>query len=221
MAREPTIETRILRTLDRHFAPGLPFGRFAGNVLVLSLAGLIPAVAVFVALSPGLGAHLAAGTGAGGRFLRQVLTNGLPVVFAVNFAGFLLYARLRADRAAPGRMLALDLLARVGLFVGLHAVIFATSALAFGSFGGDPVQALRVVGPTLVQAAAFGNLSGAYLYATILSALPLHMAVLARLLGRPAGSGAGVLLGLLAFAVQAAVLTAVAALITLLQPAAG
>jgi hypothetical protein len=96
-------------------------------------------------------------------------------------------------------------------------VIFAASAVAFGSFGGSPGQALRVVAPTLVQAAAFGNLSGAYLYATLLSALPLHVAALAAIRDRPAGTGAAVALALVAFALQAAVLTAVATLISALQ----
>jgi len=210
------IESGILRVLDRHFAPDLPATRFGWNVLLVSLAGLLPAVAVYVALSPGLAGHLRAGVGAGAPFLRQLLTNGLPVVFVVNVASFLLYARFRARRIAAGRLVALDLLARVGLFFALHAVVFAFSALAFGSFGGDPVQALRVVAPTLVQAAAFGNLAGAYLYATLLSALPLHVAALARLRGA-AGPWAGVALALLAFALQAAVLTAVALAVSALQ----
>jgi hypothetical protein len=217
MRRESEIESLILRLLDRHFAPDLPAGRFARNVLVVSLAGLLPAVALYVALSPGLATHLLALEVAGSRFMRQLLTNGLPVVFAVNFVSFLLYARWRARRMAPGQVLALDLLARVGLFFALHAIVFAASALAFGSFGGSPVQALRVVAPTLVQAAAFGNLSGAYLYATLLGALPLHIAALARIHGRPAGTAVAVALGLLAFALQAAVLTALAALISALQ----
>lgn len=221
MRRAADIETAILQALDRHFAPGLPAGRFARNLLLLSLAGLLPTVALYVALSPGMAAHLLAGGAAGGRFLRQVLTNGLPVVFAVNAASLLFYASLRSGRSGPGRIVALDLLARVGLFLALHALVFAGSALAFGSFGGDPVQALRVVAPTLMQAAAFGNLSGAYLYATVIAALPLHIAALARWLGRPAGLGAGLALGLLAFALQAAALTALAALIRLLQGAAG
>jgi hypothetical protein len=222
MGRGPDLGTTILRRLDRHFAPDLPATRFARNVLLVSLAGLVPAVALYVATSPGLAAHLLATEGAGSRFLRQILTNGLPVVFTVNFASFLLFARFRSRRMAPGRLVALDLLARVGLFLALHAVIFAASAVAFGSFGGSPGQALRVVAPTLVQAAGFGNLSGAYLYATLLSALPLHVAALAAIRGGrsgtgAAGTGAAVALALVAFALQAAVLTALAALISALQ----
>jgi len=215
MNRKPPIETTLLRALDRHFAPDQPAGRFAGKVLLVSLAGLVPAVGLYVALSPGMGPQLLAGGAAGGRFLRQILTNGLPVVFAVNFASFLIYARLRAGAVSPGRLVALDLAARVGLFLGLHAIVFAASAQAFGSFGGDPVQALRVVGPTLVQAAGFGNLSGAYLYATILGALPLQMAALARVAGVP--SGGGLALGVAAFVLQAVVLSALAATVTALQ----
>lgn len=207
----------LLRALDRHFAPDLPAGRFARNVLLISLAGLLPSVALYVGLTPGFGAHLASGSAVWGRILRQVLTNGLPVVLVVNAASFLLFAKMRAGRASPARLVLADLLARVGLFLAVHAAVFALSAIAFGSFGGDPVQALRVVAPTLVQAGAFGNLSGAYLLATVLGALPLHVAALTAVAGRPVGVGTGLALGILAFALQAAVLTAVAALISVAQ----
>jgi hypothetical protein len=103
-----------------------------------------------------------------------------------------------------------------GCSSALHAVVFALSALAFGSFGGDPVQALRVVAPTLVQAAAFGNLAGAYLYATMLSALAAACRGACPAAGSR-GPGAGVALALLAFALQAAVLTALALAVSALQ----
>lgn len=213
MRHATDIEARLLRLLDRHFAPELPATRFAWNVMLVSLAGLVPAVALYVATSPGLAAHLLATDGAGRRFLRQLLTNGLPVVFAVNFAGYLLCGLLRARRMTPGRLVALDVVARVGLFLALHAVVFAASAVAFGSFGGSPAQALRTVAPTLVQAAAFGNLSGAYFYATVLGALPLHVAALAGIRGPRAGRGSVFALALAAVVLQAAALTALAALI--------
>jgi hypothetical protein len=37
-----------------------------------------------------------------------------------------------------------------------------------------------VVGPTLAQSALFQNISGVFLYATMVSALPLYMAVIER-----------------------------------------
>ncbi|TVP73576.1 MAG: hypothetical protein EA339_02630 [Rhodobacteraceae bacterium] len=150
-----------LAWVDRHFAVELPFTRFGRNVAVLSLAGLVPALAFYVAL-------------------------------------------------------ALDIPARIGAFVALHLAIYPASAMLFGSFGGDPVQALRVTGPTLAQSAGFANLSGVYLYATLVSALPLHMALLGQALGQFQRAAPVLLLSFAAlatFAAQAALLTILAGLL--------
>ncbi len=200
----------LLAWLDRHFSVHLPFSRFARNVALLSLAGLVPVLALYVALAPGLGPHLWGSGAALGRFARQIVTNGLPVVFVVNALGLILFAQLRARRIAPLRALALDIPARIGAFIALHLAIYPASAMLFGSFGGDPVQALRVTGSTLAQSAGFANLSGVYLYATLLSALPLHMALVGQIMQkwRPALQWyIYVLAALAVFAMQALSLT--------------
>ncbi|WP_071796162.1 hypothetical protein [Natronohydrobacter thiooxidans] len=206
----------LLAWLDRHFSVHLPFTRFARNVALLSLAGFAPVLALYIALAPGLGPHLWAAGPALGRFARQIVTNGLPVVFVVNALGLILFARLRARRIAPLPALARDIPARIGAFVALHLAIYPASAMLFGSFGGDPVQALRVTGPTLAQSAGFANLSGVYLYATLVSALPLHMALVGQVLTR--GQRAApfpvlILAALVIFAAQALLLTVLAALL--------
>ncbi len=66
------------------------------------------------------------------------------------------------------------------LFILLHGLVYFVSADWFGSFGGDRLQALQVVGPTLARSAFFENISGAYLYATLVSALPLYTSVIDR-----------------------------------------
>lgn len=202
--------------LDRHFSVHLPFTRFARNVALLSLAGLVPVLALYIALAPGLGPHLWGSGQALGRFARQIITNGLPVVFVVNALGLILFAKLRAWRIAPLHALALDIPARIGAFVGLHLAIYPASAILFGSFGGDPVQALRVIGPTLAQSAGFANLSGVYLYATLISALPLHMALVGQFLAqqhRTITAHAPIAAALLIFTAQALLLTVLAALL--------
>lgn len=202
--------------LDRHFSVHLPFTRFARNVALLSLAGLMPVLALYIALVPGLGGHLGGSGTALGRFVRQIVTNGLPVVFVVNALGLILFAKLRAWRIAPLHALALDIPARIGAFVGLHLAIYPASAMLFGSFGSDPAQALRVTGPTLAQSAGFANLSGVYLYATLISALPLHMALVGQFLGqqhRTVTAHALIAAALLIFAAQALFLTVLAALL--------
>ena len=208
------IPSDLMVWFDRHFSVRLPFTRFARNTALLSLLGLVPVLILYIALIPGFWSHLTASDAALVRFLRQILTNGLPVVFTVNAVSMILFSKSRLRTIAPGSALALDFAARTIVFAMLHAVVFFASALMLGSFGGDPLQALRVAGPTLVQAAAFGNLSGVYLYATLTSALPLHMALaeiwLQRRGRRPASSVAMVLFSLAIIAVQILVLTGVA-----------
>jgi hypothetical protein len=165
----------VIAWFDRHFSVRLPFTRFARNTVLLSLFGLIPTLTLYIALIPDFWPHLTTSSAALALFLRQILTNGLPVVFTVNAVSIILFSQLRLRTMEPEWVLTLDFATRTIFFAALHAVIFFASAQIFGSFGGDPLQALRVVGPTLAQSAAFGNLSGVYLYATLISALPLHM----------------------------------------------
>ncbi len=221
--------------MEKCFSLDMPFWCFVRNTLLVSCAGLFPLLLLYVALTPGFGAHLLNNGPAFSRFLRQVVTNGLPVVFAVNYVSFFLYALSVARQPEGGvsaRILLIDLPARVVLFVLLHGVIYFVSADWFGSFGGDHWQALRVVGPTLARSAFFENISGVYLYATLVSALPLYVAVIDRCLqtsdaqsewlrepvSRLPGKFGPVLLALLLFGVFALALTGVAAAIMRLQP---
>ncbi|MCC5985627.1 MAG: hypothetical protein JJU42_14815 [Rhodobacteraceae bacterium] len=177
---------RLFAALSPAQAPG----GFALRVLALSGAALLPVLALYVGQVPGMAAHVLSGGAASARFLRQVLTNGVPVVFVLTWATALMLAGPRARGRSLRTVLALDAALRLALFAGGHAAVFAGSALVFGSFGGDPAQALRVLGPTLGAAAGFGNLAGVYLYAALLAALPLQVAVLRRRWPAPATGGA-------------------------------
>jgi hypothetical protein len=209
--------------MQRYFSLDMPALRFAWNTLVASLVGLFPLLALYVALTPGFAAQLLGGGPALGRFLRQVLTNGLPVVFVVNYMGFFLFAWAVETHPGPrGRalVLLLDLPMRVALFISLHALIYVLSAGWFGSFGGSRLTALRVVAPTLAQSALFRNISGVYLYATLVSAVPLYVAVIERSDGRShrlPGRTGPVLAALALFGLFAALLTLAATLIVRLQ----
>lgn len=213
----------VSRLIERHLTPDLPAARFVANVTLVSIAGLVPTLALYVWLTPGFAAHLRGSEGALGAFLRQVATNGLPVVIALNYVSFTLLARLKAGTTTLQGIVAADLTARIGLFVALHAAIYAGSAVLFGSFGGDPARGLAVVAPTLVAAAGFGNLSGVYLYAGLVGALPLHMALAesaARRAGRETPTrGANLLLAIAIFGAQALALTLTARLLAALQTA--
>jgi hypothetical protein len=212
--------------MQRYFTLDMPAARFARNTLVASLLGLLPPFFLYVALTPGFTSQLMSGGPALGRFLRQVLTNGLPVVFVVNYVGFFLFA-WTVDRHPGNRgwavVLLVDLPMRVALFIVLHAVIYTLSADWFGSFGGSRLTALRVVAPTLAQSALFQNISGVYLYATLVSALPLYVVAIERsdrlgkLGHRLAGRTGPVLAALALFGLFAVLLTAAATLIVRLQ----
>ena len=167
--------------MEKFFAIDMPALRFTRNTLVFSLLGLFPVLLVYVILTPGFAPMLLGGGAPLSRFLRQVVTNGLPVVFLLNYVSFFLFALIRAN---PGRrynlsfVLVADLPVRVLGFVALHTVIYVLSADWFGSFGGNRITALRTVAPTLVRSFLFENISGVYLYATLVSAVPLYIAAI-------------------------------------------
>ena len=212
--------------MHRHFSLELPFTRFLRNVALLSLAALIPFVLLFIATRPGFGAMLLDGGPALPRFLRQIITNGLPIVFVVNYISFFLFAWM--NTGAPGKrdpalIVVVDISARLATFIMLHALIYVLSADWFGSFAGDRMTALSVVAPTLARSALFENISGAYLYATLVSALPLYVdatkrsARLGRLARRFPDKSGPVIISLVLFLVFILILSGIAALIVHLQ----
>ena len=160
--------------------PGL---RFVRNVLLFSIAGLLPVLLLFVSLSPGFASSLLEGGPALHRFLRQIVTNGLPVVFVTNYVTFFLFALSQNESMKaldPGFYAILDLPLRTSIFLVLHAIIYVLSADWFGSFGGSRITALSVVAPTLARSALFENVSGVYLYSTFVSAFPLYVSSIGR-----------------------------------------
>jgi len=129
---------------------------------------MLPFLIAFVALTPDFTTILMTNPTALSRFLRQVVTNGFPVVFIVNYIGFIVSSGLlrQVNRSALRHIFS-GTFARAGAFVALHVLIYVFSADWFGSFGGDRWTALRVVGPTLARSYLFENISGVYLYALL------------------------------------------------------
>jgi hypothetical protein len=164
--------------LNKFFNLDLPFARFCWNVLVFSALSLFPFLIIYIVLSLGLGTMLLTNETALVRFMRQVLTNGVTVVFAINYAGFFSLALFQQQRVRNSlHHLLLDVLARALLFVALHALIYVLSADLFASFGGDRGVALQVIGPTLKRAFLFENISGAYLYSILPGAFIAYLTV--------------------------------------------
>jgi hypothetical protein len=163
--------------MTRFFSLELPWAKFAWNTLAASILGLAPFIALYIVVTPGFASHLATGGAVSTRFWRQILTNGLPVVFAVNYVGYYTFALTAAKsiQLNDRRLLVLvDMPLRIAVFVLLHVLIYVLSADWFGSFGGSKTTALRVVAPTLQQSARFTNVSGAYFYACLVGALPIY-----------------------------------------------
>tara|TARA_R110002074_G_scaffold369556_1_gene544305 strand:+ start:350 stop:1078 length:729 start_codon:yes stop_codon:yes gene_type:complete len=186
---------QYLAVMNHLFDIKMPFWRFAANTLIVSCLGLLPLLLLYILLSPGFAGMLLDNRMALSRFLRQVVTNGLPVVFIVNYVSFFLYALMNDGQRStnvPELILLIDLPVRIIVFVALHGLIYVMSADWFGSFGGDRWQALRVVGPTLVRSAFFENISGVYFYATMVSALLLYTTAIQRI--QDDGSGRTTLL---------------------------
>ncbi|MEQ9038842.1 MAG: hypothetical protein RIE24_10845 [Silicimonas sp.] len=205
--------------MERYFSTDMPGAHFVRNVLLFSLAALIPVLFLFVFRAPGFGSALFGGGPALGRFLRQVATNGLPVVFVINYVSFFLFAvaQQRTGRHRdPSMFVLVDIGVRIFLFLALHALIYTFSADWFGSFGGSRKTALSVVAPTLARSAYFENISGVYLYATMVSALPLYVTTIKQSQAlRPyirlgPRNAAVTILALLSFAFSVVLLTVVA-----------
>ena len=212
--------------MERYFSTDMPGVHFVRNVLLFSLAALIPVLFLYVLLTPGFGSALLRGGPALGRFLRQVATNGLPVVFVINYVSFFLFAvaQQRTGRHRdPSMFVLVDIGVRVFLFLALHALIYTFSADWFGSFGGSRKTALSVVAPTLARSAFFENISGVYLYATMVSALPLYITtikqsqVLRPYVRLGPRNFAVTILAILSFGLSVALLTVAAETIAYLQ----
>ena len=172
-----------LRWLSALFSAQTGWLRFALQSFVLSVIGLLLATGFYILTYPALRAGLMDDPMLLNAFLRQIIASGLLIVFVINAIGFA-NSRAFAARGNDGRstaaVLGADLFTRGFLFFGMHAISYYLAAEYYGSFGGNVLIALQVVAPTLAAAAWMGNLSGVYLWATAISALPFFMVVLAQ-----------------------------------------
>ena len=172
-----------LRLMNRLFPKEIGLVRLAAQTFVASLLALFAVLALFVVKTPVFLETVLQDRALALAVMRQVMASGLPIVFVINLVGFSNFGALAhrhdAERGAAATI-GMDLLTRGFLFFALHALSYYLAAVSYGSFGGDPATALRVVAPTLAGAALFSNLAGVYLYATAISALPFLMLALAK-----------------------------------------
>jgi len=172
-----------LRWLSVLFSAQTGWLRFVLQSFVLSMIGLLLATGFYILTYPALRAGLMHDPMLLNAFLRQIMASGLLIVFVINAIGFANYRAFVArgnDGRSMAAVLGADLFTRGFLFFVMHAISYYLAAEYYGSFGGNVLIALQVVAPTLAGAAHMGNLSGVYLWATAISALPFFMVVLAQ-----------------------------------------
>ncbi|WP_339950909.1 hypothetical protein [uncultured Albimonas sp.] len=170
--------------------PEAPFARFAGRAAAASAGALAAMTLIWFLSIPDLPASFLTDGASLRLVLRQVILNGFVSAFAITWASWTVAgARIgRLAGAGPGRLalhLALDLLLRLALLMALSTVIFALFARFAGSFGGSVETAVAVVPETLVSALAFRALSGAQVYAALLTGFPWLLLLTLRLAPRP------------------------------------
>lgn len=172
-----------LHLMNRLFPAGIGLFRLAIQTFVASFLALLVVLAVYVAKTPVFLETVMQDRALALAVMRQVTASGLPIVFVINLVGFSNFGAMAhrhdAERGAAATI-GMDLATRGFLFFAMHALSYYLAAAYYGSFGGDPATALRVVGPTLAGAAIFSGLAGVYLYATAVSAVPFLMLALAK-----------------------------------------
>ncbi|SFH90330.1 hypothetical protein [Albimonas pacifica] len=166
--------------------PEAPFGRFALRAATASAGALAATTLVYFLSVPGLPASFFTDATSLKLVLRQVILNGFVSAFAVTWASWALGGAMigRLAGAGPGRLalhVAFDILFKLVLLLALSAGIFALFARFAGSFGGSVETAVAVVPETLAAALEFRALSGAQVYAALLTGFPWFLLLILRL----------------------------------------
>ncbi len=166
--------------------PEAPFGRFALRAAACSAGALLALTLVYFQSIPDLPASFFTEWASLKLLLRQMLLNGFVSAFLVTWASWAVGGAMigRLAGAGPGRLalhIAFDILLKLALLLGASAVIFALFARFAGSFGGSVETAVAVVPETLASALAFRALSGAQVYAALLTGFPWFLLLILRL----------------------------------------
>ncbi|MCC0028457.1 MAG: hypothetical protein R3D65_11580 [Zhengella sp.] len=175
------VALQIHGLLDYWIGPRTPMRRFLAATLVATLTGTAIALLAFIA---GLPPYFAAFGSSGGlwAFVSRFIASQSVVAFVVNYLSFtaLGLAARSVAIARPPRLLVftlMDFAARIALFGGISAGIYAAYARLAGSFGGSWRTAVAVVPETMLSASRFNNLTGVVLYGVVASSFPLFLAL--------------------------------------------
>ncbi|MEM9311509.1 MAG: hypothetical protein AAGA34_08685 [Pseudomonadota bacterium] len=176
----------VLKVIRRYFPGRHALGTYLPNVLLLSALSLAAVNFVYWTNTGGFQNQFA--TGASTRvFLSQLVFDGLLKVFIVNWIAMLAYESYITRIASFGLvgcmgLVMMDVVLRLGLFLLVSAVIWSGFVAIFGSFQGDFQSAYEALPQTVRGATSFGNLTGTYIYANAIGALPMLLVVTLRIL---------------------------------------
>ncbi len=167
--------------VSAYFSGRLPAWRFIRNVFLFTIVSMLVLMLVYVPLTPGFFSSLSTEQLQRSIVFSQFLFEGLLATFVANYVGFSIFAaRSSRDDFDPFKSLFVDVVAKILVYIMVTALIYVAYARIKGSFTGSDRAALEAVGPTIVGAAKFQNLSAVYLYSVCISSLPLYLVALAR-----------------------------------------
>jgi hypothetical protein len=166
-----------------YFSGRLPAVRFAANVMLFTISSMLLLLVIYIALTPNFLTSLINDPMQRSALFSQFFIDGLTKTFVANYVGFSIYS-YRSERVDfdPAKSLFIDVVIKVVVFIALTAAIYVAYANVTGAFAGKTATALAAVGPTILLAAKFKNLTAVYLYSLAISSLPLYLAALARAL---------------------------------------
>jgi hypothetical protein len=180
---DANISRQVAAVARAYFSRRMPALAFIRNVLIFTIAAFLLLLTIYISLIPGFFGQLVSDADARWRFLGRLLGNGFVVTFVTNYIGFSVYA-VRVDQAdfRAARSLFVDIIVKVAAFIAITAVTYVVYANVYGSFSGSTHLALRAVGPTIIDAIWFRDLTSVYLYSVAISSLPLYLSFLVELM---------------------------------------
>ncbi|MEM1195426.1 MAG: hypothetical protein AAGH57_04935 [Pseudomonadota bacterium] len=177
----------VLAVIQRYFPGRQALGKHLPNVLLLSALSLAAVSYVYWKDTGGFWNQFNSGARMERNFLAQLAFDGLLKVFIVNCIAMLAYESYMERVQNFGviaclGLLIMDVVLRLLLFLLVSVVIWTGFVAIGGSFQGEFQAAYAALLETVQGAILFGNLTGTYLYANAIGALPLFLVVALRII---------------------------------------
>lgn len=162
--------------MDKFFSRNVPTMKFVRNVALVSIVSISILLFIYIYTVKGLAAQLITEKFALYYFSRQIIFDGLPTVFIVNFISFNIYAgRTTEGREVSFASLVIDIVVKLITFLICTVFIYIFFTIFLHSDNNNITLALHSIGITLREAIFFHNLTSVYLYSVAISSLPIFM----------------------------------------------